>query len=86
MHPSALLDSTAELLTAVLKFDKPADGVVSAFFRQHRALGSPERHTLAETTYAVLRQRLLYAHLRRAAPGRWSGAWPCWHGKAMRRS
>jgi 16S rRNA (cytosine967-C5)-methyltransferase len=29
------------------------------FFRKHRDLGARERHTLAETTYAVLRQRLL---------------------------
>ncbi len=64
MHPNALLDLASDLLRAVLRFDQPADGVVSAFFRQHRALGPRERHTLAETAYAVLRQRL-----RAAAPG-----------------
>ncbi len=63
MHPGALLDLATELLRAVLRFDQPADAVVSEFFRRHRALGTRERHTLAETTYAVLRQRLLLQHL-----------------------
>ena len=39
------------------------------FFRKHRDLGTRERHTLAETTYTVLRQRLLYQHLAQAAKG-----------------
>ena len=69
MHPNALLDLTTELLRSVLKLDQPADGVVSAFFRQHRALGARERHTLAETTYAVLRQRLLFNHLAQSGSG-----------------
>jgi 16S rRNA (cytosine967-C5)-methyltransferase len=66
MHPNALLDLAAELLRALLKFDAPADGVVAAFFRKHRALGTRERHTLTETAYAVLRQRLLFQHLARS--------------------
>jgi 16S rRNA (cytosine967-C5)-methyltransferase len=69
MHSNALLDLTAELLRAVLKLDQPADGIVSAFFRQHRGLGARERHTLAETTYAVLRQRLLFQHLAQSGSG-----------------
>ena len=63
MHPGALLDLATELLKAVLRFDQPADAVVSDFFRRHRTLGPRERHTLAETTYTVLRQRLLLQHL-----------------------
>jgi 16S rRNA (cytosine967-C5)-methyltransferase len=63
MHPGALLDLATELLKAVLRFDQPADAVVSEFFRRHRTLGPRERHTLAETTYTVLRQRLLLQHL-----------------------
>ncbi len=66
MHPNALLDLTTELLRAVLRLESPADSVVSAYFRQHRGLGSRERHTLAETVYAVLRQRLLFEHLARS--------------------
>ncbi len=69
MHPNALLDLTTELLRSVLKFDAAADGLVSMFFRKHRDLGARERHTLAETTYTVLRQRLLYQHLAQAAKG-----------------
>jgi 16S rRNA (cytosine967-C5)-methyltransferase len=63
MHPGALLDLATELLRAVLKFEQPADAVVSAFFRGHRALGTRERHALAETAYAVLRERLALQHL-----------------------
>ncbi len=69
MHPNALLELNAELLRAVLKLDQPADGIVSAFFRQHRGLGARERHTLAETTYTVLRQRLLLQHLAQSGSG-----------------
>jgi len=69
MHPNALLELATELLHRVLQFKHPADGVVSDFFRQHRALGSRERHTLAETTYNVLRQRLLFQHLAQSGKG-----------------
>jgi 16S rRNA (cytosine967-C5)-methyltransferase len=69
MHPNALMDLATDLLRQVLKLDQPADTVVSAFFRKHRALGQRERHTLAETTYAVLRQRLRLAHLAQSGSG-----------------
>ena len=69
MHPNALLDLTTELLRAVLRLDAPADGIVSAFFRQNRGLGPRERHALAETTYTVLRQRLLFQHLAQSGSG-----------------
>jgi 16S rRNA (cytosine967-C5)-methyltransferase len=69
MHPNALLDLTTELLRAVLKLDQPADAVVSAFFRQHRDLGTRERHALAETTYTVLRQRLLFQNFAQSGNG-----------------
>jgi 16S rRNA (cytosine967-C5)-methyltransferase len=65
MHPNALLELCTELLRSVLRFDAPADVLVSAFFRRHRDLGPRERHSLAETTYELLRQRLLYQHLAR---------------------
>ena len=69
MHPKALLDQAAELLRAVLRFDQPADAVVSAHFRKHHVLGARERHALAETVYAVLRRRLLFQHLAQSARG-----------------
>ncbi|MBK1689706.1 RsmB/NOP family class I SAM-dependent RNA methyltransferase [Rubrivivax gelatinosus] len=69
MHPNALLDLATDLLRSVLRLDQPADAVVSAFFRQHRALGARDRHALAETAYNVLRQRLLFAHLAQSGSG-----------------
>jgi 16S rRNA (cytosine967-C5)-methyltransferase len=69
MHPSALLDLGTDLLRTVLRLDAPADGTVSAFFRQHRDLGHRERHALAETTYAVLRRRPLVQHLAQSGHG-----------------
>ncbi len=69
MHPNALLELATELLHRVLQFQQPADNLVSDFFRQQRALGMRERHTLAETTYAVLRQRLLFQHLAQSGKG-----------------
>ena len=69
MHPKALLDLCAELLREVLRFQSPADALVSAFFRKHKLLGPRERHTLAETTYAVLRERLLWQHLAQSGSG-----------------
>lgn len=69
MTPRALLDACAALLREVLRFDAPADSVVSAQFRQHRGLGQRERHTLAETAYAVLRRRLLLQHLAQGGSG-----------------
>ncbi len=69
MHPHSLLELATELLRSVLKFDAPADGLVSMFFRKHAKLGARERHTLAETLYTLLRQRLLFQHLAQSGNG-----------------
>lgn len=69
MHPNALLDLTARLVHEVLKLDAPADSIVSYFFRSHKELGQRERHALAETAYAVLRQRLLWANMAQSGHG-----------------
>ena len=69
MHPNALLELSTELLHRVLQLRQPADGVVSDFFREHRTLGSRERHSLAETTYTVLRERPLLQHLAQSGKG-----------------
>jgi 16S rRNA (cytosine967-C5)-methyltransferase len=69
MHPKALLDSCAELVGRVLKFDHPADAVVSRYFREHRSLGPRERATLAETVYTVLRKKLFFDHLAPSGTG-----------------
>ena len=69
MHPRALLESCAELVGLVLKFDHPADQVVSRYFREHRELGPRERATLAETVYTVLRKKLLFDHMSPSGSG-----------------
>ncbi len=69
MHPNALFDLATELVREVLLLDAPSDSVVSRFFRVHKALGARERHALAETAYAVLRERLKFAHLAQSGSG-----------------
>jgi 16S rRNA (cytosine967-C5)-methyltransferase len=69
MHPKALLDACSELVRLTLKFDHPADAIVSRFFREHRGLGPRERATLAETVYTVLRKKLLFDHMAPSGSG-----------------
>ena len=69
MHPKALLDACAELVRLTLKFDHPADAIVSRFFRDNRGLGPRERATMAETVYTVLRKKLLIDHLAPSGSG-----------------
>ena len=72
MHPNALLEACTELVRLTLKFDHPADAVVSKFFRDYRktyAFGPRERAALAETTYNVLRNKLRYDHLAPSGSG-----------------
>lgn len=69
MHPKALLDACAELVKLTLKFDHPADAIVSRFFRDNRSLGPRERATLAETVYTVLRKKLLFDHFAPSGSG-----------------
>ncbi len=69
MHPKALLDACAELVGLVIKFDHPADSVVSRYFREHRNLGPRERATLAETAYGVLRRKLRHEHFAPSGSG-----------------
>jgi 16S rRNA (cytosine967-C5)-methyltransferase len=69
MHPKALLDACAELVKLTLKFEHPADAVVSRYFRDNRQLGPRERATLAETVYTVLRKKLLFDQLALSGSG-----------------
>ena len=69
MHPNALIDACAQLVREVLAFEHPADAVVSRFFREHRGLGQRERAALAETTYTVLRKKLLFDHMAPSGSG-----------------
>jgi 16S rRNA (cytosine967-C5)-methyltransferase len=67
MSPRDLIDASSSLLGDVLKFEHPADAVVSRFFREHR-LGSRERASLADMVYTVLRRKNLYELLSKSAP------------------
>ncbi len=69
MHPKALLEACTELVRLTLKFDHPADAIVSRFFRDNRGLGPRERATLAETVYTVLRKKLVFDHLAPSGSG-----------------
>ena len=64
-----MLDATTELVGRVLRFDEPADAVVAAFFREHRALGARDRRVVADTVYALLRRLALYRHLAASGSG-----------------
>jgi 16S rRNA (cytosine967-C5)-methyltransferase len=68
MHPEQLLAACAFLVGQVVKFEHPADAVVSRFFKENRNLGPRERATLAETAYNVLRKKLLYEAFALSAP------------------
>ncbi|MBG9388214.1 RsmB/NOP family class I SAM-dependent RNA methyltransferase [Caenimonas aquaedulcis] len=69
MHPKALLDACSELVKLALRFEHPADSVVSRYFRDHKSLGPRERATLAETVYTVLRKKLLFDHMAPSGSG-----------------
>ena len=56
-------------LAELLKFARPADQALSAYFRSHRNLGQHDRAFIAETVFAVLRRkRSLEAAAGSAAP------------------
>ena len=73
LHP-AVVSHAEEVLREVLRFTGPADAIVSRYFREHPKLGSRERHAVAESVYAVLRNKLTYASFAESG-----------HGPAIRR-
>ncbi len=50
-------------LTAVLRFDFPADAILSRYLREHRELGAGDRGFVADAVYGVLRNKRLLDHL-----------------------
>ena len=52
----ALFAHAEAVLGQLLRFDHPADAVVSRYFREHRQLGHADRAFVAETVFAVLRR------------------------------
>lgn len=55
MTPAARVAASVDLLDQVLRSPRPADGVVSAYFRSKRYIGSKDRVAVAERLYAALR-------------------------------
>lgn len=53
--PRPFIGQAISLLAEVLRFERPADGVLSQYFKTHRELGHTDRGRLAELIYAVLR-------------------------------
>jgi len=65
MHPKALLNASADLVREVLRFEHPADSVLSKYFKDHRkeySFGPRERAVLADTAYNVLRFKQLFEY------------------------
>ncbi|MFP5381310.1 MAG: RsmB/NOP family class I SAM-dependent RNA methyltransferase [Gammaproteobacteria bacterium] len=52
----ALLQLATQALDLVLDFKRPADAVLSAFFRDHKKLGVRDRAFVAEAVFGVLRR------------------------------
>lgn len=60
MRPVARVQATIEALASIFEIAKPADSVLSTFFRSRRYIGSKDRVAIAEQVYAILRH---YARL-----------------------
>jgi 16S rRNA (cytosine967-C5)-methyltransferase len=58
-----LLRHTMNVLEAALDAGGPADGKLSAYFRENRELGPLDRAFVADTVYAVLRRRRFLEHV-----------------------
>jgi len=57
MTPSARLAAVCEILEAIDAQPRPADALVSGYFRARRYIGSKDRAEIAALTYAILRYR-----------------------------
>lgn len=64
---AALLDATVEAVGRLLRFAQPADVALSGFFREKKS-GARDRAFIAETAYAVLRQKRLLEKLAALSP------------------
>jgi 16S rRNA (cytosine967-C5)-methyltransferase len=51
-----VIDSVAEALATILRFDGPADVLMSRFFRHHHELGMRDRGQIAEAIFHALRR------------------------------
>src|SRR5512147_2202119 len=53
---SLIVDALAHALAQVLRFEGPADAVMSRYFREHPNLGSRDRSVVAEGIFHALRR------------------------------
>ncbi len=56
MTPAARLQAVIDLLTEIDETPRPADAVMSAYFRNRRYIGSKDRTSIAQMAYAILRR------------------------------
>jgi 16S rRNA (cytosine967-C5)-methyltransferase len=54
---AALLQGARNVVHELLRFEYPADAVLSRYFRNNREVGARDRAFIAETAYAVLRRK-----------------------------
>lgn len=57
MTPRARFQAAALLLGEVLETDRPADGVVNAYFRAHKYMGSTDRRAVGAMVWGTIRAR-----------------------------
>lgn len=55
MNPAARIQAAIEILAIVLEEPRPADTLVSAYFRGHRYIGSKDRAAISERIYRIIR-------------------------------
>lgn len=74
MHPGARLEAAIELLDEIDRTPRPADAVISAYFRARRYIGSKDRAAVAEAVYGVMRRHARLAWwIERAGHGQPNG-------------
>ncbi len=79
--PGLDLAPAIEALEILLELDKPADALLSAFFRNYPNFGARDRSFIAEAVYGVLRRlRSLQVLAAPATPRRLLLAWLARHG------
>jgi 16S rRNA (cytosine967-C5)-methyltransferase len=85
-YSGALLEACAGAFAAVLPLAGPADSLLSAYFRQHPALGQRDRALVADTVYAALRRRRLLERIAGATGARRLvlATWAALHGANLR--
>ncbi|WP_028101811.1 RsmB/NOP family class I SAM-dependent RNA methyltransferase [Pseudoduganella violaceinigra] len=67
--PPYVLTSAETVLREIMRFTAPADTTLSHFFKLHPKLGGRERGAIAESVYAVLRNKAFFTDRAEAGSG-----------------